>query len=579
TIPANSRPAKHLRIGRLLAATTPPDKLEEKIFDIVNQLNRGADLITSQEEREHVAELNLLAGKRAKASTAYAAARGYLSVGCELLNEESWARCYGLAFELKLQHATCEVLSADFTAAERLIAEALTRAKTTVDLGAAYWLQIDLHVIRDEHERAIAAALECLRLFGIEMSAHPARAELDAMFEKVWRKVESRSIESLIDLPLIDDPEMEAAMNVLSAMFPPALFTDETLTCLHLCHIVELSLEKGTSGASAYAFGLFGIMLGHFFGRYEEGYRFGTLARALVERHGFAAYDAKTYYSLEMVNVWTRPLTHAVEAMRACHRAANENGDLAFACYSLNHGITDMVTRGDHLDEVWEETVRGLAFVRAAKLRDVADVIVTQQRVIQNLRGRTASYLSFDDDGFSEAEFEAQLGPDRMATMVCWYWLAKGQMRFIYGAPDEAVEYIERARPLLWSCLGHLQWLDFHLFAALANAALEPPADESPAALQRREQLRADCNQLGVWAASCPESFADKHLLVMAEIARIDDRYADAEHLYDEAIRLARENGFVQYQAIANEVAARFHMARGAERTAHAYVRNARDCY
>jgi predicted ATPase len=236
------------------------------------------ELITSQEEREEVAALNLLAGKRAKASTAYAAAREYLAIGCRLLTEDSWTLRYSFAFELKLQHALCEVLTANFTAAEGLIAEALTRAKTRVDLGAAYWLRVDLHVMRDEHERAIAVALECLRLFGIAMSPHPERAELDAMFEKVWRKVESRSIESLIELPLIDDPEMEAAMNVLSAMFPPALFTDETLTCLHLCYLVDLSLENGTSGASAYAFGLFGIMLGHFFGRYEEGYRFGTLA-------------------------------------------------------------------------------------------------------------------------------------------------------------------------------------------------------------------------------------------------------------------------------------------------------------
>ena len=77
-IPEELRAEAHLRIGRLLAAHTPPEKREETIFEIVNQLNRGVSLITAPQERERVAELNLIAGKRAKTSTAYASALNYL---------------------------------------------------------------------------------------------------------------------------------------------------------------------------------------------------------------------------------------------------------------------------------------------------------------------------------------------------------------------------------------------------------------------------------------------------------------------------------------------------------------------
>ena len=63
----------------------PPEKREESIFEIVNQLNRGAALITSQDERERLAELNLIAGKRAKSSTAYHSALNYLTAGAALL--------------------------------------------------------------------------------------------------------------------------------------------------------------------------------------------------------------------------------------------------------------------------------------------------------------------------------------------------------------------------------------------------------------------------------------------------------------------------------------------------------------
>jgi predicted ATPase len=121
-IPADLRAASHLRIGRLLAAHTPPEKREEAIFEIVNQLNRGAALITARDEREQLAELNLIAGKRAKASTAYASALNYLVAGAALLVEDSWERRHELTFALELHRAECEFLTGALAEAEQRLA-------------------------------------------------------------------------------------------------------------------------------------------------------------------------------------------------------------------------------------------------------------------------------------------------------------------------------------------------------------------------------------------------------------------------------------------------------------------------
>jgi PAS domain S-box-containing protein len=578
-IPEEGRAREHLRIGRLLISRSRAEEIEERIFDIVNQFNRAAALITSPEERERVAELNLMAGKRAKASTAYASALNYFSTGGSLLPAESWDSCYPLVFALKLQQAACELLNADFVAAEELIAVLLRRARSKVDQAAAFRLKIELHILKAENERSVETALECLQLFGIEMPPHPDRAMLDSILEDVWRKLDGRSIESLVDLPRLIDEEVEAAMDVLTELYVGALFTDEILTCLHLCHMVLLTLEHGTSGASAHAFGLFGIMLGHFFGRYEDGYRFSALARSIVTRHGFAAYEAKTLYSLELASVWTRPMTDALDAIRASSRAANESGDITYACYSCNHTVTDMLVRGDHLDEVWKETERGLAFVRAANFRDVGAVIVAQQRFIQNMRGQTASHFTFDGEGFEQRSFEDQLTPDRISTMVCWYWMIKAQARCIFGDFEEAARALDLARPLLWSSLAHIQLLDYHLFSALTLAALPPRPGRNSAESECLEQLRAHLEQLGRWEASCPMTFADKHRLIGAEIARVEGRASDAATLYGEAIRLARKHGFIQNEAVANEVAARFYLGRGDDGMALSCLREARSCY
>ncbi|HXM04384.1 MAG TPA: serine/threonine-protein kinase PknK, partial [Chthoniobacterales bacterium] len=110
-ISEHSRAESHLRIGRLLWEHFTPEKREEAVFEIVNQLNRGAALITSPDERERLAELNLIAGKRARASTAYVSALNYLAAGAELLSGDCWDSKYHLIFPLVLLRAECEFLT------------------------------------------------------------------------------------------------------------------------------------------------------------------------------------------------------------------------------------------------------------------------------------------------------------------------------------------------------------------------------------------------------------------------------------------------------------------------------------
>jgi predicted ATPase len=156
-IAENSRAEAHLAIGRLLAAHTPPEKRDDAIFDIVNQLNRGAPLITSPEEREQVAELNLAAGKRAKASSAYASALTYLNAGAAVLPEDAWDRRQELAFELELHPAECEVCTGALQSAEQRLAMLATRAVGTVQRCAVARRRVDLYTMLGASDRAVAA--------------------------------------------------------------------------------------------------------------------------------------------------------------------------------------------------------------------------------------------------------------------------------------------------------------------------------------------------------------------------------------------------------------------------------------
>ena len=207
-IPEELRAEAHLRIGRLLAAHTPPERREEAIFEIVNQLNRGAALITSQEERDQIAELNLIAGKRAKASTAYASALKYLIAGAALLADDYWERRHELTFALELHRGECEFLTGELVAAADRLTMLSSRAANTVEQATVACLRVDVYTTLDQSDRAVAVCLDYLRHLGVEWSPHPTAEEARREYERIWSQLGSRAIEELMELPLMSDPDI-----------------------------------------------------------------------------------------------------------------------------------------------------------------------------------------------------------------------------------------------------------------------------------------------------------------------------------------------------------------------------------
>jgi predicted ATPase/transcriptional regulator with GAF, ATPase, and Fis domain len=577
-VPDEHRANMHLRIGRVLLARMSEDQLAEHLFDVANQFNRGAGRLTDQVEKADIAALNLRTGRKAKASAAYASARSYFASGIALMNEQDWGIQHELIFSLSLEFAECELLCGGMEKAPQLIVELLERAASDVEFADASCLKINLHVLTGDQPLAIDSGLACLRLFGIDLPAHPTREQVRAEYETVLQTLGGRPIESLIDLPLMTDPKIQAAIQVLSVLAGPATFTDFQLSCLLACRMVNVSMQYGMSGASAYAYGCLGSILGANFHRYREGYRLCKLACDLVEKHSFTAYDTKVSHAMGLGAFWTQPLTSVLELRRANNRIATERGDLTFACYGMHQSLTYLLMRNDPLDVVWRESEIALDFARTAKFRDVVDLLVNQQRFIAGMQGRDATFSTFSDEQIDEAAFEVQLTAARMPTVSCLYWIRKLKTRYLSGDYAEALMASDKAKSLFWISSVQLQMIDYSYYAALTVAALYEQASADQQA-GWRDLLTAHREQLRDWAENYPPTFSDKHALVSAEIARIEGRDADAMRWYELAIQSARENGFVQNEGVAHEVAARFYAARGVEGIAHAYLRDARRCY
>ena len=579
-IPEELRAEAHLRIGRLLAAHTPAEKREGAIFEIVNQLNRGAVLITAPEEREQLAELNLIAGKRAKVSTAYASALTHFVTGAGLLAEDCWERRHELMFALELHRAECEFLTGALTAAEERLAVLAIRAANTLERATVACLRMDLYTTLDQASRAVAVGLEYLRHLGIDWSPHPTAEEARREYDRIWKNLGNRAIEELIELPLMSEPASLATLDVLTKVLPPVMFTDGNLACLVVCRAVNLSLERGNCDGSCYAYVRLGVDASARFGDYRAAYRFGQLGHDLVERRGLRRFQARTYVDFGNVIL---PLTKHVRAgrdlVRHAFETANKIGDLTFAAYCCIHLIENLLAAGDPLVEAQREAENGLAFAQKLRFGLVSDIISLQLGLIRTLRGLTPKFGSFDDEQFNELWIERRFSENADFTPVeCLYWLRKLQARFLGGDYTAGVNASLRAQPLLWTPRAALEVAEYHFYGALSRAAVCDPAVTGEYQ-QHVAALAAHHRQLEIWAENCPENFENRAALVGAEIARLEGRDLDAMRLYEESIRSARENGFVQNEGIANELVAQFYLKRGIEKVAHSCLQDARYCY
>jgi PAS domain S-box-containing protein len=579
-IPVELRPHTHLRIGRLLAAQTPVSVLDEAIFDIVGQLNQGAALLTDTSEKEQLAEFNLIAGQRAKASSAYASALNYLTTGVQLLDDECWVRRHTLRFEMELNRAECEFLTGQLAVADTRLTTLSAHATTTVERANVACLQMDVYLLLDRSDGAVAVCLAYLRHVGIEWSAHPSDDEVREEYDHIWSLLGSRQIEELIDLPLMDDAASLMTVNTLGKLFAPALQTDANLACLLICKAVSLSLERGNCDASCVLYANVFRVAGRRFGDYQAGFRFGQLGCDLVEQRGLKRFEASTYLCFSSFAVrWMKPVEQCRDLLHRAFVAANRIGDLPYGAYAGNCLTSDSLFAGDSLPELQAEAERGLAYARKVRFGLVIDFMVTQLALIRMLRGLTPAFGCFDDGQFEERETEAHLSssPD-LALAACWYWVRKLQAHYMADEIEAAMSASAKARQLLWTSYSFFEEAEYHFYDALARAA----SCDGVSGEQRAQHLlamQADHAQLQTWEQQCPENFASRAALVGAEIARLQGRLIEAELLYEQAIKTAQESGFIHIEALANELASRFYAARGLGKIARVYLQDARYGY
>ena len=370
---------------------------------------------------------------------------------------------------------------------------------------------------------------------------------MDREYAQIWQRLGGRSIEQLVDLPLMTDPGWRATVDVLVTFSSPAGFMDSNLNSLILARIINLSLEHGHTDGSCFGYVYSNLALGACFGDYRTGFQFAKLGFDLMESRKLFRFKPRVYLGFALSNSWVKHLSASHAVLRRAFEAAREAGDLVFMGYALRTLLTNLIAGGTPLAETESEAERALEFARKTRFGLVFDIVSGQLALIRTLRGRTAVFGSFNDAEFDETSFERHLQQDRRLAFAAYlYSVRKLQAHYFAGDYSSAIEAEVTAGRLLSQSPSYRLYFDaaeYCFYGALARAACcqSAPADERS---QHFEMLCAHHRQLQTWAEDGPENLANRVALIGAEIARLDGRELDAERLYEQAIRSARDQRF-----------------------------------
>jgi predicted ATPase/serine phosphatase RsbU (regulator of sigma subunit) len=569
----------HLRIGRLMQAKWQSESHDEALFATVDQLNRGAELIESASERLELARLNLFAGKRAKAATAYQIAASYLERGMKLLTEAHWESDYELCFGLWLERGESEYLNGSLTEADALFGSLRKRARSRLDAEQICTLHMKLLMSQGRFTDAMEEGLETLALFGVDLhgSLEEQQKCIELEAQQIEHNLAGRQIADLVNAPLSENPDDLAVARLMNIVVLDAWFLAPVLFARYAMRQVNQALQFGLSPYSSYAFICYAVTLAGT-GNYVRGYEVSRLALALSEKSQDPALSCKVLFNFGVLVHFSRPLRESIQYYDSAIRTGIQTGDLTFVQWAICWRIFDKFSLGEDLPHTLDESNSGLEAVKRSKdLLQTLILTFQRQRAVRFIHG-FFDKPEDDKESFDEDKYIRIIANPQLGMAACYYHVAKLELAMIFGNYSLAVTMAEAADKDI-AYLAALNIATEHTFykavaltanAGTGNAIISPQLADCISGLH---------SQLAKWAASCPANYLHQERLVAAELARLSGKPDEAMDLYDAAITQAQEQGFLHQEGLASELCAKFYLSLGRQRTARAYLQDAYHCY
>ncbi|MBD1810021.1 AAA family ATPase [Microcoleus sp. FACHB-SPT15] len=570
----------HLQIGYLLLQSGEPETLPHNLFKVVDHLNLGRNLITEQQERDKVARLNLIAGQKAKKASAPSAALQYLTIGIELLAANSWHFQYALTLTLHEEATEAAYLSGDFKQVEPWAIVVLKYATTVLDKIKVYETKIQTCMAQGRQKEAIKIGLEVLELLGIALPETPTEIDVQRQLEETAQYFSGINIEELLELPLMREPDKLAAMQILSSLVGATFQAAPTLLPLIVLEQLNLSVRYGNTSFSTFAYAAYGgLILNGLMRDFEGAYQFGKLALSLIERLDSQELKCKVLEILGAFIVHCKDhVRQTLPLLQEAFETGLETGDLEWGVYSIVFKCLFSHFAGLELTELESEVKLYTDILTQIKQQNILNYLFRLQQFICNLIEQVedpdcllGSY--YNEDQFIPIHIKAN---DR--SHLYYVYLYKLILSYLFEDGSQAVKYASQAELYLDGVVGAFSVPVFYFYDSLVQmqSCQSVSSSERDCLLLR---IISNQEKMQKWSCHAPTNFQHKYDLVEAEKARILGNFFEAEEFYEQAILGAKDNEYLQEEALAYELAAKFYLFRGREKIAQTYMKEAHYCY
>ncbi len=571
-IPLADRQKLHWQIGQRLLRRMLEQRQDDQLFEVVNQLNLGRDLIHDPISRQELAHLNLKACRRAKPAAAYRSALQHVLAGIALLPPESWQSDYELTHDLWLEQAECQYLGGNYAAAEVAFEQICQHVKTVQELADVYAVQMVCYINQNRYEEARHVGRLGLAQLGVEVPAALDEHVVLNGINRLRQKLLNYSPAYFLALPTCTDRTVQQTLRLLQYFAAATIGDDQLHYRWAITTMVERSMEFGNTDRSAYAYVAYGTILSSGFGDYDRGHQLGQVALELSQ--SFQAMQGLAHFSYGgLLAHWRIPFTECRQHLHAAIQHCYRMGELLYALYAQALKTDVAILGGYGLESAQTEidTFRQFAQQRQHPIMQLDAQLKLQ--FVRSLRGLTQDASSFSSAECEEADLYRQLhAASTPKPTRSRYYIYKAQSLYLFGYHQAALKMAIASAEIIDAHFGPAIVVDHYFFHGLIVAALYNAADAPTQASYR--QTLADCLQrLQRWSYHCPANFASRWHLLAAEQERISGQ--DPTCHYDEAISLAQTQGLSQIGAIANELAGEYYWQQQHQRIARAYLNDA----
>lgn len=578
-IPKEDQTRIHHSIGRLLEAKYAEREGDLFLFDITNHLNIASSFMVDEEEQLHLARLNERAAKKAMASSAFKPAYDYVATGLELMPADSWNRHYELNLSLHHLGAESAYDIAEFEPMSKYIDVVLNQGKTMMDKIPVYALRINAFKAENKLNEAIETGLEVLVKLGERI---PKKGPLPlVMIDLVKTKIMlfGKKKDDILNLPVMTNPEKSAALRILNDIASPVYWARPAILPFVIFRMVQLSLRHGITEISAFGFATYGLLMCGVLGDMSEGYRFGQIGLALLDKFKAKKWLSQIYTPVfALINHWTHHIHETLEPFLYSYRVGFETGAIEYACINVNIYCNHLYLGGKPLVKTEEEMHAFSQSMFDFKQETNYNYTEVYRQAVLNLLGRSDNVLLLKGEAFDEIKMSAQNEERNDRSGHFYIHFHKMILNYLFGHYEEARKQADLTRPFLDAVLAKFDVAVFHFYEALVYLAIAGTLKGS----KRRKLLsrpNKNIKQFKKWAKYSPSNHLHKLNLLEAERHWVKGELKEAKDSYDKATSGANKQNFLNEEALSCERAGMFYEANGMESLASHFLKRAFQTY